>query len=507
MVCPVCHEPISEDMKFCGRCGTKIPRCPVCGKIIEKRMRFCLNDGTPLPEEILSVFPMDESAQTFQSEALPKQPVPLSLQEDGEPSAASPATEGGQKTVPLRESVGTDGWNTESGLAIDTQDAHPVAVQRFCLMCGQPCPPGAELCEACQDRIMAEELVTAKGGSNRTRRKRQRSRAVLIAVVLLLMLALVGSAAGYIAYGGAFRERFLIQKDDGIGPEESLEGNAVESAPSYGGVAAVERHDGGIEPETVPELETELETGSEPKEVAAREMEEEPDIEDTLYSDDAVYQIASAKVRGVTIQSATEENWAYNWLKIYYNSFFADSEVPLALETWFQTYVPYECAAEAGWQDAWIQIQSNIDDTNPMDDVYNVSASSELAQPEYNLLHSADRLVDGTLDDAWSEGVDGQGEGEFITISLSNLRVLSGMVMYAGYQRSESLYYKNSRPSLIRIAFDDGDFEEIPLMDVLGRQDLAFSRMHYASQVMITILSVYPGNNYSDTVISELSLY
>ena len=300
MVCPVCHEPISEDMKFCGRCGTKIPRCPVCGKIIEKRMRFCLNDGTPLPEEILSVFPMDESAQTFQSEALPKQPVPLSLQEDGEPSAASPATEGGQKTVPLRESVGTDGWNTESGLAIDTQDAHPVAVQRFCLMCGQPCPPGAELCEACQDRIMAEELVTAKGGSNRTRRKRQRSRAVLIAVVLLLMLALVGSAAGYIAYGGAFRERFLIQKDDGIGPEESLEGNAVESAPSYGGVAAVERHDGGIEPETVPELETELETGSEPKEVAARE---------TAFSED----IPTSEPYGNLEEDIRQiQNWYYN---------------------------------------------------------------------------------------------------------------------------------------------------------------------------------------------------
>lgn len=57
MICPICKSEIPDDTKFCGKCGTKIPRCPSCGKAILTRSRFCTYDGTPLPEDIISVLP------------------------------------------------------------------------------------------------------------------------------------------------------------------------------------------------------------------------------------------------------------------------------------------------------------------------------------------------------------------------------------------------------------------------------------------------------------------
>lgn len=57
MICPICRKEIKDGSKFCGKCGSQIPRCPGCGKVIYKRTRFCVYDGTPLPEELLNGLP------------------------------------------------------------------------------------------------------------------------------------------------------------------------------------------------------------------------------------------------------------------------------------------------------------------------------------------------------------------------------------------------------------------------------------------------------------------
>lgn len=192
MVCPVCREAISQDMKFCGRCGVKIPRCPVCGKVIEKRMRFCLNDGTPLPEEILSVFP-------------PKEVNPHSVQDA--PETATP-----QKTTALLKSDSS----TQNGVEFDINRGMVVTTaekvtgemtpQRFCLICGRPCQPGMELCTDCQDKIIEREAAVSRDSPKNVRRHR-RFRALPIVIVLLLIVALAGSVAGYIAFSGGLKAR------------------------------------------------------------------------------------------------------------------------------------------------------------------------------------------------------------------------------------------------------------------------------------------------------------
>ncbi len=60
MKCPLCGREIKETVKYCPRCGRKIPRCPKCGMVIRRNIRFCTNDGTPLPQEIMDLFAQKE---------------------------------------------------------------------------------------------------------------------------------------------------------------------------------------------------------------------------------------------------------------------------------------------------------------------------------------------------------------------------------------------------------------------------------------------------------------
>ncbi len=142
-----------------------------------------------------------------------------------------------------------------------------------------------------------------------------------------------------------------------------------------------------------------------------------------------------------------------------------------------------------------------------MSEVTTVYASSYLEEPEYGVYHIPMNVIDGTLDNAWCEDASGQGIGEWLLINFDNEYLISGMNINAGYQKSEDLYYKNSRPKEIRVTFTDESYEDFTLSDVMGQQTVAFSHPVSTTNVVITILSVYPGSKYQDTLISEVSFY
>lgn len=140
-----------------------------------------------------------------------------------------------------------------------------------------------------------------------------------------------------------------------------------------------------------------------------------------------------------------------------------------------------------------------------MNDLQLVTATSELS--ERNMVHSAERICDGSLKNAWVEGASGQGIGEEITFIFDDSYSFSGMKINAGYQKSKDLYYKNSRPQKIRITFSDHSSITVKLKDHYGVQKIDFDHPVVSDQVTVAIESVYKGNKYADTVISELEWY
>ncbi len=142
-----------------------------------------------------------------------------------------------------------------------------------------------------------------------------------------------------------------------------------------------------------------------------------------------------------------------------------------------------------------------------MSHIEKVSASSYLYESQYNIGHDPACLLDGAADTAWCEDVSGQGEGECVFFNFDGVCSLDGMKIYNGYQKSEDLYYKNSRPKDIYLSFSDDTGIAIELSDTMGEQDINFDRVVNTTFVTLIIKSVYPGTKYEDTLISEISFY
>lgn len=139
--------------------------------------------------------------------------------------------------------------------------------------------------------------------------------------------------------------------------------------------------------------------------------------------------------------------------------------------------------------------------------VTSVDASSYLSESQYNLYHTPDRVIDGDLSTAWVEGSSGNGVDESITITFDGIYLVSGMYIYAGYQKSEELYEKNARPASFTVIFSNGESQTVILQDVNGPQDIVFTAPVETGSITLVISSVYSGSKYEDTAISELSFY
>lgn len=153
---------------------------------------------------------------------------------------------------------------------------------------------------------------------------------------------------------------------------------------------------------------------------------------------------------------------------------------------------------------ATVTVEAPAASTNMVRDVV---SSSYLYETQYNKGHYATNVIDGTMEHAWSEGVDGDGIGESITLQMNGACRVSGFDIYAGYQKSSNAYYKNNRPAKIRIMFDQGGSIEVDLADQMGKQTVTFASPVETTLIGIEILDVYPGTDYHDTCISEISLF
>lgn len=121
--------------------------------------------------------------------------------------------------------------------------------------------------------------------------------------------------------------------------------------------------------------------------------------------------------------------------------------------------------------------------------------------------HQPNCLVDGDTTTAWCEGVSGTGEGEWLEFDSDMKQNVRSIRIMAGFNKSEDLYWRNSRPKDITITFDDGSTTSSTLSDEpFAWHTITLSETVQTTSVRITIDSTYPGSRYSDTCISEITI-
>lgn len=140
-----------------------------------------------------------------------------------------------------------------------------------------------------------------------------------------------------------------------------------------------------------------------------------------------------------------------------------------------------------------------------------VTASSQLNDEVVGgevITYSPARTIDGDLSSCWSEGVSGNGEGESFRIDFNDTYAISQLEIWNGLCKSEELYYKNSRINEFSITFSDGETVYAALYDGWEQRQskVTLAEPKETSCVIITIKSVYAGNKYQDTCVSEISV-
>ena len=127
---------------------------------------------------------------------------------------------------------------------------------------------------------------------------------------------------------------------------------------------------------------------------------------------------------------------------------------------------------------------------------------SSVLDPQYGFSYRPKNLVDTNLKTAWVEGKPGHGEGESLVVELGGERIVTAVQVMNGYHKNERLFLANSRVQIAELQFSNGSSHRISLADAPGLQSINVGRQN-ADWVRFTIRSVYPGNKYKDTAITE----
>lgn len=118
--------------------------------------------------------------------------------------------------------------------------------------------------------------------------------------------------------------------------------------------------------------------------------------------------------------------------------------------------------------------------------------------------YSPTNTVDGDLSTAWSEGVEGDGIGQFIRYGFDKQIMLKGIKIVGGYNKTAQIFSANNRLKKIRLTFDDGSSADFTLKDSPEWQYVDFPKAIKTSNLTLTILEVYPGVKYKDTAFSDI---
>ncbi|MEP4531488.1 MAG: hypothetical protein ABJ004_00270 [Cyclobacteriaceae bacterium] len=146
-----------------------------------------------------------------------------------------------------------------------------------------------------------------------------------------------------------------------------------------------------------------------------------------------------------------------------------------------------------------------------------VTASSYLTSQGTNN-YEPSNAHDLNYQNAWVEGVDGYGIGEFLTYEFApESPRITEIIIVNGYVKSQNSWSSNSRVKKLRVYCNDEPIADLNLKDVRAEQrfkiqpignsqrtDFDLLKQQKPWALKFEILAVYEGTRYSDTVVSEI---
>lgn len=135
-----------------------------------------------------------------------------------------------------------------------------------------------------------------------------------------------------------------------------------------------------------------------------------------------------------------------------------------------------------------------------------VSASS--AYPEENgISYQPDRSIDAKASSAWVEGEQGSGLGSWIEYDLGDAKTVAKVTVWGGLWYSADYWGRANRPKELEISFSDGTKQVVTLKNEMRSQEFVLPAAVKTSTVRLKVKSIYDGNTWLDTAISEVQIF
>jgi hypothetical protein len=139
---------------------------------------------------------------------------------------------------------------------------------------------------------------------------------------------------------------------------------------------------------------------------------------------------------------------------------------------------------------------------------YTATASSTLKGTlgrDYEAKHLSDRDPDAT----WSEGVEGDGIGEKLTLDVKQSLPLYAIRITPGFMKSEALYFANNRVASLKVTLNGEHTFDVSMPDEFllgGYPILVKDYKKPVSKIELEITGVHRGTKHRDTCVSAITL-
>jgi hypothetical protein len=115
-------------------------------------------------------------------------------------------------------------------------------------------------------------------------------------------------------------------------------------------------------------------------------------------------------------------------------------------------------------------------------------------------------LLDSDLTSAWADGAAGTGVGQWVRLEFDQTIPIIRIDIANGYQKDADTFAAYERVKSIGLQYSDNSTQVVELLDTEGLQVIQ-PAVKETRWIKLTILSVYPTNQFENAALSEVQVY